>query len=429
VFLDEIESDKPSFVRDSARDDPDPDPMMRRATVAMPIAIPTLEDFMNSAAEILPRPMFERLQLSDHHPRARPNLAAFTKVKLRPRVLVDVTARSTAVEVLHHRISFPVMLAPAGTHMRAHPDGELASARAAGDAGTILILSHASSYSIEEVAQVATGRLWFQVYMFKDREHVRSVVQRAEAAKYQGLVVTVDSPGIHTNERDDKFARSMLPERRISNLDADTRRRLGIDNRLGTPWSGTWHDASITWKDMEWLRSLTSMPLVIKGVQTAEDARSCVKVGADGLVVSNHGGRSMEDAPAALDILPEIVDAVQGGLEVYMDGGIRTGQDVLKSLALGARAVMIGKPIFWGLAVDGEVGVRRVLAVLRNELDVAMAFCGVTDVTRVNSDVVKPVAMSGSDSRIDGLMRLATLLERGFITRDEFDVEKARLLS
>lgn len=290
VFLDEIASDLPSYVRANARENPVPDPMMRRATVAMPNPNPTLEDFMNLASEILPRPRFERLV--DHHPSMRNYVAALTSVKLRPRVLVDVSTRRTAVEVLNQKISFPVMLAPAGTHMRAHPEGELASARAAGGAGTILILSHASSYSIEEVAQVATGPLWFQLYMFKDREYIRSVVKRAEQAGYKALVVTVDYPGIPSNEPDDRFARSTVAERRISNIDAETRSRLGIDNRLGSTWSTTWHDPSVTWKDIEWLRSLTSLPLVIKGVQRAEDASSCVKVGADGLVVSNHGGVS-----------------------------------------------------------------------------------------------------------------------------------------
>ena len=352
------------------------------------------------------------------------NLAALAAIKLRPRVLRDVSHRSLSTEVLGQRISFPVMLAPAGTHQRAHPEGELASARAAGSVGTILALSTASSYSIEEVAEVATGPLWFQLYYFPDRALNENLVRRAEEAGYTTLVLTVDNAAGQTREREYRYAYTLELERRMANL-------VGIE-LPNVPTADNFAnsmDPGLNWSNVDWLRSITSLPLVVKGIQTAEDARLCLEHGVDGIIVSNHGGHCLEGSSGTIEMLPEVVDAAGDKLEVFVDGGIRRGTDVLKSLALGAKAVFIGRAMFWGLSVDGEAGVRHVLEILREELDVTMGLCGVTDVNNVEKSVVlQPNGGRNGDDTVRRLERLAGLLERGYLTREEFEAQKAKLL-
>ncbi len=391
------------------------------------IPLLTVPDYEARARETMPTALFDRLfgtygasiMTSNSN-----NLAAFEAIKLRPRVLADVSHRELSTEVLGQKISFPVMLAPTGTHQRAHPQGELASARAAGASGTIMGLSTASSYSIEEVAEVGTGPLWFQLYFFRDRELTEILVRRAQQAGYSALMLTVDNLGAGSREREHRYAYTLDAERILKNF-------VGIDlpNLPNRDNFNYCFESALNWSDLEWLRSLTSMPLVIKGIQTAEDARLCAEYGVDGVIVSNHGGHNLEGTMGTIDILPEVVDAVGDRAEVFLDGGIRRGTDVLKTLALGAKAVFIGRPIFWGLSVNGEAGVGNVLDILRDELDVAMGLCGLTDVKKANpSLVIGPDGGGKGDGVVGQLERLARLLEQGYLTRDEFDGLKAKLL-
>lgn len=387
-------------------------------------ALLTINDYESRAKETMPKALFDRLFGELGAPDWTSNTAnvlAMESVKLRPRVLVDVSRRDLSTEVLGQRISLPVMLAPTGTHQRAHPAGELASARAAAAAGTIMGLSTASSYSIEEVAQAAENPLWFQLYFFQNRELTEILVRRAENAGYNAIMLTVDNLGANSREREHRYAYILESERILKNFQGIELPDLPTRENFAESF-----ESALNWRDLEWLRSLTAMPLVIKGVQTAEDARLCAENGVEALVVSNHGGHAMQGTDGAINMLPAIADAVGDRLEVYLDGGVRRGADVLKALALGARATFIGRPIFWGLSVAGEEGVRHCLEILRQELSVAMGLCGVTDARRVDPSVARNPAAEASP--VADLERLARLLEQGYLTREEFEGQKARLL-
>ena len=387
-------------------------------------ALLTINDYESRAKETMPKALFDRLFGELGAPDWTSNTAnvlAMESVKLRPRVLVDVSRRDLSTEVLGQRISLPVMLAPTGTHQRAHPAGELASARAAAAAGTIMGLSTASSYSIEEVAQAAENPLWFQLYFFQNRELTEILVRRAENAGYAAIMLTVDNLGANSREREHRYAYILESERILKNFQGIELPDLPTRENFAESF-----ESALNWRDLEWLRSLTAMPLVIKGVQTAEDARLCAENGVEALVVSNHGGHAMQGTDGAINMLPAIADAVGDRLEVYLDGGVRQGADVLKALALGARATFIGRPIFWGLSVAGEEGVRHCLEILRQELSVAMGLCGVTDARRVDPSVARNPAAEASP--VADLERLARLLEQGYLTREEFEGQKARLL-
>ena len=392
--------------------------------MVMQNALLTINDYESRAKETMPKALFDRLFGELGAPDWTSNTAnvlAMESVKLRPRVLVDVSRRDLSTEVLGQRISLPVMLAPTGTHQRAHPAGELASARAAAAAGTIMGLSTASSYSIEEVAQAAENPLWFQLYFFQNRELTEILVRRAENAGYTAMMLTVDNLGANSREREHRYAYILESERILKNFQGIELPDLPTRENFAESF-----ESALNWRDLEWLRSLTAMPLVIKGVQTAEDARLCAENGVEALVVSNHGGHAMQGTDGAINMLPAIADAVGDRLEVYLDGGVRRGADVLKALALGARATFIGRPIFWGLSVAGEEGVRHCLEILRQELSVAMGLCGVTDARRVDPSVARNPAAEASP--VADLERLARLLEQGYLTREEFEAQKARLL-
>ena len=287
----------------------------------------------------------------------RENVAAFERLKLRPRVLVDVGSVTTRTSVLGTEVALPVLISPLAMQRMAHPDGELATARAAADAGTIMCLSSAATARPREVAE-AGGERWFQVYVFADRGLTLELVDEACANGYSALVLTVDTPFLGRRERD---------------LRVDFRIPEGI-----TPISDLFargFDTSLSWKDLEWLSSY-GLPVVVKGILTAEDARLACEHGASAVVVSNHGGRQLDGVPASIDALGEVVEAADGRAEVLLDGGIRRGTDVIKALALGARAVMIGRAMLWALAADGETGVRHVLALLRDEVELGLALLG-----------------------------------------------------
>jgi 4-hydroxymandelate oxidase len=318
----------------------------------------------------------------------RENRAAWSRHALRHRVLVDVSRRTTATTVLGQPVSMPVLVAPTAFHKLAHPDGELATARAAARVGTAMVLSTLSTTDVEDVAGQGAPT-WFQLYVYKDRALTRAVVARAEAAGCRALVLTADASILGTRERDVRN-RFHLPDGiQIRNATPPGYASIAAGDGSGLArWVSEALDPAVTWKDVEWLRGITRLPILLKGGVRGDDAARAVDHGAAGLVVSNHGGRQLDGSPATADVLAEVVDAARG-LEVLVDGGVRRGTDVLKALALGAKAVLIGRPVLWGLAIDGEAGVARVLEMLRAELDEAMALAGCPTVAEATRDLVR----------------------------------------
>ena len=358
----------------------------------------------------------------------RRNRSALEAIVLRPHFLRDVSQRDPSTTVLGQRISFPAMISPAAGHAFVHPEGELAIARAAGAAGTIMILSSGSHYSIEEVAQVATGPLWFQLY-HRGKELSTMLVRRAEEAGYSAICLTVDVPLTFYKERDIRNEFQPPQDAKLGNFAGEAAMKLMGRTEPVSLWDQPPNE-QLTFDQLEWLRSLTSLPLVVKGIRTAEDARLCVENGVDALLVSNHGGRQVDSTLSSIETLPDIVEAVKGRAEVHMDSGIRRGSDVLKALALGARAVSFGRPAFWGLALGGEEGVRRVLEILRNELDTAMGYCGVTSIDQIHASLVAlpPSMGGGKPSYLVELRELASLRDDGIITKEDFEAKKRQLL-
>jgi 4-hydroxymandelate oxidase len=321
----------------------------------------------------------------------RANVAAYRRLALHYRVLVDVAVRDLATSVLGDAVDLPVLIAPTAFHRLAHPDGELAAVRAAGAAGTVFVLSTLSNTAVEAVVAAATGPVWFQLYVYRDRGATEALIRRVEAAGCKKLVLTVDAPLIGRRERDVRN-RFTLPEGlRLENLHAgfDTLPAAAEDSGLSS-YVAQLLDAGLAWDDLAWLREVTTLPIVVKGIVRPDDATRAVAAGAAGIIVSNHGGRQLDGAPATIDVLPAIVDAVGGAIEVLLDGGIRRGTDVIKALALGARGVLIGRPVLWGLATAGEAGVRQALEILRREIDLGMALCGCPTIATITRDLVRP---------------------------------------
>jgi 4-hydroxymandelate oxidase len=289
----------------------------------------------------------------------RDNLAAFERRKLRPRMLVDVSSVSTATTIMGTDLALPILIAPLALQRMAHPEGELATARAAAAAGTIMCLSTAATARPAEVAAAApSAPRWFQVYVFSDRSQTEDLIAEAIASAFSALVLTVDTPFLGRRERDIR-SDFQIPE------------HLTVAGDI----FGGHFDTTLSWRDVEWLSGY-GLPVVVKGILTAEDARLACEQGAAAVVVSNHGGRQLDGVPASLDALVEIVAAVDGRAEVLLDGGVRRGTDVLKALALGARAVLIGRAMVWGLAAGGEEGVTDVLRLLQREVELGLALLG-----------------------------------------------------
>jgi 4-hydroxymandelate oxidase len=370
----------------------DPTPTLD-ATLADPMLI-ALHDYETAAVERLPRMAYDYYASgSDDERTLRDNEAAYGRLRLRPRALVDVGRRELETTVLGRSVAFPVLVAPTAFQCMAHPDGELATARAARDLGTLMTLSTWATSSLEEVRGAAGPGcgLWSQLYVYRDRGLTRSLVERAEAAGYEALVLTVDTPFLGRRERDVRNGFTLPAGLRIANLASLEGDRL--PQRQGESGLAAYVkellDPTLTWKDLEWLRSITRLPIVVKGILRGDDAARAVEHGAAGVIVSNHGGRQLDGAVATVDALPEVVEGVAGRAEVYVDGGIRRGTDVLKALALGARAIFVGRPVLWGLTVAGEAGVREVLSILRQELDLAMALAGCASLAAVTRDLVR----------------------------------------
>ena len=313
---------------------------------------------------------------SDDEVTLRANQADFARIRLRPRMLVDVTRCDTSTSVLGWPIRKPILVAPTSLHCLAHPEGECATAQGAGEAGTLMIASTDATRPLEEIAQAARGPLWFQLYIYHSLEVARAMVQRAETAGYQAIVLTVDLPVVGNRERSKRHKTPMPPPPLIE------------ANFAGVEEDGQ-EQVPVTWETVDWLRSITSLPILIKGILTAEDALLALEHGVSGIIVSNHGGRQLDGVVTSIEALPEIVEAVAGRCEIYMDGGIRRGTDILKALALGAGAVLVGRPILWGLAVDGASGVQQILEILHTELERAMKLAGCPTLASINRALVK----------------------------------------
>ncbi len=309
------------------------------------------------------------------------NRDAFTRLKLHYRVLTGIETRSLQTELLGHKLSLPVIVAPTAFQRMAHPDGELATARAAQGAGTIMTLSTIASASLEEVrAACPDAPLWFQVYLYKDEGLNLELVRRAEAIGASALVLTVDAPVWGKRERDIRNHFKLPDHIHLGNL---MRGMNTLPDSAGsglTAYVNAMFKLDLGWDDVAWLRSVTDLPILIKGVCHEDDARLAVQHGVSGIWVSNHGGRQLDTAPATIDVLPRVADAVGGAIPVILDGGVRRGTDVVKALALGANAVAIGRPILWALALGGQAGVTQILELLRWEIDAALGLCGYADV-------------------------------------------------
>jgi L-lactate dehydrogenase (cytochrome) len=340
------------------------------------------------------------------------NRAAFERLRLDPRQQVDVSKRSMTTTVLGRPLSMPLLLGPTGLQRLVHREADLEVARAAGRAGVPFVVSASTAFTVEEIAEATTGELWLQIYPWRDHDALEHVVKRARSVGYSALVVTVDVPLLARRERDIRNGMSIPPRITPRNVWQGARHPRWVTHLLRGPEITfvnfkdlvpdsrgmalmKWVNEELTnpgarWDDIGRLRRMWDGPLVVKGVLTAADARLAVGEGADAVVVSNHGGRQLDGTPATVDVLPGIVDAVGDRVEVLLDGGVRRGTDVLKAVALGARAVLVGRPYWWGLAADGARGVGAVLEILRDELDMAMALSGRPDISAIGADLLRP---------------------------------------
>ena len=340
----------------------------------------------------------------------RDNEAAFSRIKLRQKVLVDMAGRSLSTKMIGEDVAMPVALAPTGLTGMQYPDGEIHAALAAEKFGVPFCLSTMSVCSIEDVAQNTTSPFWFQLYVMKDKDYISRLIQRAKDAGCSALVLTLDLQIMGQRHKDIKNGLSTPPIPTLTNLIniatkprwaigmLGTKRRnfgnivghvKGLENMSNlAQWTVSQFDPTLDWEDVQWIKDQWGGKLVLKGIMDADDAELAVKSGADALIVSNHGGRQLDGAPASLDVLPEIVDRVGENIEVWMDGGIRSGQDVIKAIALGAKGTMIGRAFLYGLGAMGAEGVTRCLEVISHELDLTMAFCGLKDINLVDESII-----------------------------------------
>ncbi|HEY6572296.1 MAG TPA: alpha-hydroxy acid oxidase [Candidatus Eisenbacteria bacterium] len=364
----------------------------RGANEAALSALLNIADVEAVAQRKMPRASFDYYAggAEDERTLAR-NRSAMDRWVLLHRVLVDVSRMDLSTTFLGAPVAMPIALAPTAFHKLAHPEGERATARAAGRAGVLMTASTIASTSLEAIAEAATGPLWFQLYVYKDRELARDLVERAERSGFRALVLTVDTPVLGRRERDFRNGFALPSGVTMANFDSypDLYKRWNLPGGM----SARVHelmDQSLTWDAVSWLRSISRLPIVLKGIVRADDARRALDAGVDAIVVSNHGGRQLDGGEATILALPEVVEAVAGRMEVYVDGGFQRGSHVLKALALGARGVLIGRAYLWGLAAGGDLGVERVLEILRGELTMAMALAGSPRLADIDRTIVRP---------------------------------------
>ena len=346
----------------------------------------------------------------------RANERDFQDIKLRQRVAVDMEKRTLAVKMAGFDASMPVALAPTGLTGMQHADGEILAARAAEKFGVPFTLSTMSICSIEDVAANTREPFWFQLYLMRDRDFVERLIERARAARCSALMLTLDLQILGQRHKDLKNGLSAPPKLTFANLvNLMTKPRWGLgmlgtrrrsfgnivghakgvnDMSLLSEWTSSQFDPRLSWADVEWVKQRWGGKLILKGILDVEDARLAADSGADALVVSNHGGRQLDGAPSSIRALPAIADAVGSRIEVWMDGGIRSGQDVLKAIALGAKGTLIGRAVLYGLGARGAAGVTRCLELIRNELDITMAFCGHTDIRKVDRRILLPESIA-----------------------------------
>jgi 4-hydroxymandelate oxidase len=317
------------------------------------------------------------------------NRAAFDRLRLRSRVLRDLSGGNTRLRLFGQDFDHPIFLAPVAYQQLAHPDGELASVLAAGAVRAGMLVSTQASIELETIAAAAQTPLWFQLYIHPDRDFTAALVRRAEAAGYQALVLTVDAPVSGVRNREQRAGFALPAGIEAVNLRGMRPLQASIEPPAGSLLlGGPLLAAAPTWADLAWLRGLTRLPILLKGIMSGADAEQALAAGMDGLIVSNHGGRSLDGLPATIEALPEVAAAVQGRIPLLLDGGIRRGSDVLKALALGADAVLVGRPYVFGLAAAGAVGVAHVLQMLRGELEVAMALTGCRDLASIGAETI-----------------------------------------
>uniref|UniRef100_A0A8B9ZDY4 (S)-2-hydroxy-acid oxidase n=1 Tax=Anas platyrhynchos TaxID=8839 RepID=A0A8B9ZDY4_ANAPL len=350
------------------------------------MAMVCLSDFEAYAKKYLPKIAWDFFAAgADECSTRDENILAYKRIHFRPRMLRDVSVMDTRTKLLGTEISFPVGIAPTGFHQLAWPDGEKSTARAANAMNTCYIASTYSTCTLEEISAAAPGGFrWFQLYIHRNRAVSQQLVQRAEALGFQGLVLTADLPYTGKRRDDVRNGFRLPPHMKLKNLEGAFEMTV-----LSTGLPPNSLDPSVTWNDIYWLQSLTRLPIIIKGILTKEDAELAVRHGAQGIIVSNHGGRQLDGGPATIDALSEVVEAVQGRIEVYLDGGIRKGSDVLKALALGAKCVFIGRPALWGLAYKGEEGLQDVLKILHDEFRLSMALAGCASVSEIGRHLVQ----------------------------------------
>jgi L-lactate dehydrogenase (cytochrome) len=371
-----------------------------------------IEDLRQAARSRVPRAFFDYAEGGSYSEQTlRANCADLERIDLRQRILVDVSNRSTGITILGEPVSMPLVLAPIGALGMQHGDGEILACRAAQAAGIPFTLSTMSICSIEQVAAAVDKPFWFQLYVMKDRGFARSLIERAVAAKCSALVLTVDLQILGQRHRDIKNGMTVPPEwsagkifdmatkpawlmsvaraqsRTFGNLAGYVTGGMEDVNSLSV-WIAGQFDTSLNWKDVEWIKSLWPGKLILKGILDVEDARIAAKTGAAALVVSNHGGRQLDGAPSSISALPPIVEAVGSSIEVLFDGGIRSGQDILRALALGAHACMSGRAFVYGLGAGGQAGVARAIEIMRNELSVTMALTGINTIGEIDRKVI-----------------------------------------
>ena len=375
--------------------------------------ITTIEDLRVLAKRRVPRMFYDYADAGSWTESTyRANETDFAAIKFRQRVAVNLVDRSLKSTMVGQEVAMPVALAPTGLTGMQHADGEILAARAAEKIGVPFTLSTMSICSIEDVAARTTKPFWFQLYVMKDRDFINRLIDRAKAAKCSALVLTLDLQVLGQRHKDIRNGMTAPPKLTIPNMmNLATKPRWCL-NMLRTPrrhfgnivghaksvsdmsslssWTSQQFDPALSWRDVEWIKNRWGGKLIIKGIMDNEDARLCVESGADALIVSNHGGRQLDGAQSSIGALPGIVDAVGKQIEVHMDGGIRSGQVVIRALALGAKGVYIGRPFLYGLGAMGEAGVARCLEIIRNELDLTMAFCGLRDVTHVDRNILLP---------------------------------------
>lgn len=319
----------------------------------------------------------------------RANRGAFDYLRLRPRVLVDVSRLDTRITLFGQELAHPILLAPTAYHRLVHPEGERATARGAGAAGATFVVSSFATTRIEEISAAAGAPLWFQLYVQPDRAFTKDMLQRAEAAGCRAVCVTVDTPVAGARNREVRAGFELPPGMELPLLEglAQSDPRFGHRPRHREVFSSVL-DPTLTWKDVAWLRSFARVPVLLKGVLNSDDAERAVQEGAAGLIVSNHGARNLDTLPATIEALPLVAERVAGRVPLLVDGGVRRGTDVLKALALGATAVLIGRPYLYGLGVAGAAGVTRVVEILRAELEMALALTGRTSLAQVDRGLI-----------------------------------------